>query len=221
MDDWSPPEADALPEELVGFVKPELQPCERLLWAATQQPRPTRDGRPPWTSSYYAAAFIGLSLALFFVIFGPLRQRFLMAEEAIILVGLITAIVGIIAGIIAVGCWVERWVGGWRSYLKMYALTDRRAVIWVPQSDSGAVEVHTMARGTISSVSRLEYPDGSGDVNFLAAASLSPFAKRFEGVPDVRRVEDLVRRTLIDPLVSSSVSNSPNSPIPSTLRGQP
>ena len=34
MDEWSPPEPDALPDELLHLVKPELQPGERLLWAS-------------------------------------------------------------------------------------------------------------------------------------------------------------------------------------------
>ena len=107
MDDRSPPE----PEELLQLVKPELQHGERLLWAATQQPRPIAYGRTPWTSAYFAVAFIGLSLTLFFVIFGPLRQRFLIIEGAITIVGLAAAIIGIIAGIIAIGSWIERSSG--------------------------------------------------------------------------------------------------------------
>jgi hypothetical protein len=220
MDEWSSPDVEALPEGLIEFVKPELQPGERLLWAAIQQPRPTRTGRPPWTSSYYAVVLIGLSLALFFVAFGPLRQHFLFAEGFIVLAGMVFAIVGIIAGLIAVGSWIERWAIGGRTYRKMYAVTDRRAVIWIPQSDSGAVEVHTMARGTIAMVNRLEYPDGSGDVNFLLVAGLSPSGpNRFEGVSEVRRVEDLARRTLIDMAFSSS--SQPITLISSTQKGTP
>ena len=47
MDDWSSPENWDLSEELFQFVKPELEPGERLLWAATEQARPPECGRAP------------------------------------------------------------------------------------------------------------------------------------------------------------------------------
>lgn len=47
---------------------------------------------------------------------------------------------------------------------ELYALTDRRAIIWRPPPRSGAVEVFSLPRGTLKGVPSREYPDGSGDV---------------------------------------------------------
>ncbi len=46
MDDWSPPEPDDLPEELIHLVKPELQPGERLLWASAARRDARRSQEP-------------------------------------------------------------------------------------------------------------------------------------------------------------------------------
>jgi hypothetical protein len=199
MDDWSSPGAEALSEELLGFVKPELRPGERLLWAATEQARPPDSGRPPWVVTYVAFGFVGFGLALFYAIFGPLRQRLLIGESLIIMTGLVASLVGIIAALIAGGCWLDRWVNVGGPSMKMYALTDSRALIWVPQKATGAVEVHTIARGSIKAIHRLEYPDGSGDVKFDYSMDQHRYGvSGFEGVSDVRDVEDLTRRTLIE-----------------------
>jgi hypothetical protein len=199
MDEWSSPELEALPEELIQFVKPELQPGERLLWAGTARPRPAFTGRPPWSSTFVATSFLGLSLALFFAIFGPLRRIFLFAEGFVILVGLISALIGIVAGIIAVGSWIERRASRGHHTVNTYALTERRAILWIPQTDSGAIEVHSIARGTVKAVHRLEYPDGSGDVKFDYPGEEYLGPRGLDAVADVRLVEDLARRILIGP----------------------
>jgi hypothetical protein len=194
MDEWSLPEPDALPEELAEFVKPELQPGERLLWAAVEQPRPASAIKFPLSSLLLALVSLGVSAASFTGIFGVYRQSFLSVEGLMIGVGIVAAIVGIIAGGVA----IEQLSNRGRSLKKTYALTDRRAIIWMPRKDSKAVEVFTMSRGSINAIHRLEYPDGSGDVKFRQPSEEYYYVPGFDCITNVRAVEDLVRRTLID-----------------------
>ena len=81
---------------------------------------------------------------------------------------------------------------------QVYALTDRRAVIWVP-AERSAVAVHTFQRGAIDgkALHRVQYPDGSGDVLFQGHYYAG--VAGFLGIAEVRRVEELVRRFLVDP----------------------
>jgi hypothetical protein len=150
-------------------------------------------------SVYYAIAFTGLSFGLFYAIFGPIRERLIGVEGLMIGAGIISALIGIISAIIAIGTLIERWSSGNVSRPRVYALTDLRAITWTPWPNSPAVEIRTVARGSITSLHRLEYPDGSGDVMFSAPTeSGRSGASGFERIADVRRIEDLVRRTLVD-----------------------
>jgi hypothetical protein len=110
---------------------------------------------------------------------------------------------GLISGIIAFFFVIgflhgifSRRVERWKIVGQVYALTDRRAVIWVPQAKS-AISVNTFQRGTIrgTDLRRVQYPDGSGDVSFRNY----PEPTGFLGIAEVRRVEELVRRFLVVP----------------------
>ena len=70
-------------------------------------------------------------------------------------------------------------------------------MIWVPIGRSVAMKVHTFTRGSIKGqeLHRVQYPDGSGDL-FFRNEFLQPAG--YLDVAEVRRVEDLVRRFLID-----------------------
>jgi hypothetical protein len=197
--------ADVLPEDLADLVKPELQPGERLLWAAKAMDRP-----PPGTAEphrVWIVTLVGFGIAggSFYAIFGPPRPRFVSAEGLFIGTGLIATIVGLIAGIAATYSEAEWWGLHGRFARNTYALTDRRAIIWIPLPHSKAVEVHTFPRASIKTIYRLEYPDGYGSVRFgHPTDELHEGPHGFEGVADVRLVEDLVRRTLFDPGPHSS-----------------
>jgi hypothetical protein len=199
MDNQSLPEPDTLPEELIPLVKPELQPGERLLWAARARLRPVSAVNFPITSLLTAVTTVGLCCSSFYAIFGPPRLRFLSVEGLLIGVGIVSGIVGLISGIVAFDRWMSR--SRPNDYLgNAYALTDRRAIIWIPLKGSTAVEVHTFSRGSIKAIHRLEYPDGSGNVKFdYPMEEFCSVPSGFEGVSQVRYVEDLTRRTLLGP----------------------
>ncbi len=198
MDEFSTPEA--LPEELLGLVKPELQPGERLLWAATALPRPPSVIRSPVRASIFTAISFSTSAGAFYLIFGPTRPKFLSVEGLLCGLGVIAFVSGLFSAFIVACAALDKWSPSGRLALNTYALTDRRAIIWVPQSSLNAVEVHAFARGSFKTIHRLEYPDGSGSVRFAYPTEEFPQGPTgFEGVSDVRRVEELARRTLIDP----------------------
>ena len=200
MDDRPTPEADELPL----LVKPELQPGERLLWAARAQRKLPGEAIKVIGPSIFTFTSLALCFLAFYASFGPTRPQLLSIEPVLLSIGAITMFTGLISGVLTVYCVADQWLTRGRFVAKLYALTDRRAIIWIPQKPSNAIEVHSFARGTIKDIHRLEYPDGSGSVRFgpiLDGYHNSPMG--FEGVADVRFVEDLSRRTLIDPGPSS------------------
>jgi len=198
MDDRSPSDPDDLPEELISLVKPELEPGERLLWASRAgSGSPSSLAEPSLWAWVWFLGFLTVSLGSFvgIPILASLRQE---GGEGLLLV------IGILCGVIC--CFFV--VGHLSIFLakrserrkidgQIYALTDRRAVIWLPGSKS-SVSVHTFQRGTIkgTDLHRVQYPDGSGDV-LLRNTYQQPSG--FLGIAEVRRVEELVRRFLVVP----------------------
>lgn len=206
MDESSIPEYEPMPEDLSERIKPELSPGERLLWAAWERPAGAGEAPPFLYGSIWALGFLVLSALGFAGLFGYLGRRFAPIEVLCGTVGVLAGIIGFFIPVGMLGSWVtER---GARSALKRkyYALTDRRAILWTPRAGSSAVEVRSFPRGTIAAVHRAEYPDGSGDVLFERTPTdrYQP-AVGFEGIADVRRVEDLARRVLLAPDPQSSI----------------
>ena len=101
----------------------------------------------------------------------------------------------------------------WRSVIKRrlrdanvcYAVTDRRAIVWTPEPKRNVVEIRTIPRGDIRNLVRVQAPDGSGSLSFAIGPKAStadidvewrPLG--FQHVPDVRRVEQIVRNNLMN-----------------------
>jgi hypothetical protein len=185
-----------LADDLRGRAKSELEPGERLFWAARSTTRP-RPSPQVVTALVCIAGLLATSLVCF-VVSAFSRTA---SEPAVVL----AVLCGIISLLTLVG--TTRSFMQWRNELMQaigtcYALTDRRAIIWVPQDRWGAVAVHSVRCGQVYQVHRIERPDGSGDVVF--SATLLPGHRRnplsgLFGVPEVRKVEDLTRRVLIAP----------------------
>jgi hypothetical protein len=212
MDQGSSTEPDTLaddtPEELLGLVKPELQPGERLLWASRARERPPSFIPTPIRSSAFAVLSFGTSAATAYLMFGPLRPRFERVDGLVTGIGLLAFVAGLIAAFVAFCTFLNKWWPRGLIPCTIYALTDRRAIIWVPQRGIKAVEVHTYTRGSVRSIHRLEYPDGSGSVRFdYPNEEFQRGPSGFEEIADVRRVEVLARWTLIEPDADRRASN--------------
>ena len=82
-------------------------------------------------------------------------------------------------------------IGNWRSRAKeherasraLYAITDRRAIIWSPEPKGNAVRIRTIPRGEIYNLVRLENPDGSGSVLFSSTQGRHDARNRRPVVP--------------------------------------
>lgn len=191
---------DELSDDLRARVKAELEPGERLLWSARPFVRQeglsgkfvagvliaivlSVVGGVSWSRVYWnplgevsGPLFFGCCLGLvdFFLVLGLVWNRFEKRSERA------------------------------RKANTLYALTDRRAIIWspVPSPNRGAFRVDTIPRGGFAAVHRVEFPDGSGDVVFrdrVVGADFEVFSSLgFYGIAEVRRVEEQVRRTLIE-----------------------
>ena len=188
---------DDLPDDLRARIKAELAPGERLLWAARGEPRrPKSDqGCLVIALSVLAAGVGALSLAGLFFARPPSTDNFLQN------IGIVLALMG---GFGTIGALVGQSLNRasrWKVTVGIqYALTDRRAIIWRPVAGTAGVEVHSIGPSLVNSVHRLEYADGSGDVVLgLERGTMTRPPHQIEGVRDVRRVEDLVRRTLLRP----------------------
>jgi hypothetical protein len=191
---------DELSDGLRARVKAELEPGERLLWAARPFLR-----HEPLSGGFLAGVLIaivlsvagGLSFVKFFQ--DPLQQlKGLLTLGLMLGIGDVVLILGLVSSRLHKRYERARMAG------TLYALTDRRAIIWTPESSSGAFKVVTIPRGAVSGVHRVQYPDGSGDVLFKAKGSVFQYDEEywgpsgFLGVAEVRRVEEQVRRTLVD-----------------------
>jgi hypothetical protein len=180
------PELDeGLNEELRARIKRELEPGERLLWAARSEP-PLELHLPHF---YVWSAIALMSLGLGLYLLTPPRGDFRAADGGVVTWGIFFAGVAcvIVASLLSNSIARRR---EWRRLGQVcYAITDRRAISWIPQPLSKAVRVEALGRGSCSHLVRIETPDGSGN---LELGRIS-----FDHIPEVRRVEQIVRSNLM------------------------
>ncbi len=108
------------------------------------------------------------------------------------------------------------FIGGWmltaplwmprRIRRIIYALTDRRALIWEPGWFRDRYTVRSYAREGLGRMVRVDRADGSGDLVFEeyytrstdsdGTSSTTRHQRGFMGIDGVREVEELVRLTL-------------------------
>jgi hypothetical protein len=196
------------PEEIEGElsdairsrVKSELHPGERLLWASGSLPLMASPGVRTIITSLLALVLFTYAMAsLSLLVQNPLGQI-----GPFITFGVISGIVCLCLVLGSFASWHQRRTDRARAAETFYDVTDRRAILWKPSYKKGAVEIHTIPRGKLVNVHRIEYADGHGDVIFSyqrvgndEVGGWRPIG--FEGVAEVRRVEELVRRILLDP----------------------
>ena len=195
---WSDlgPTSEDLPDDLRARIKTELVPGERLLWAAKGEPTRQPDGPGPLIGGAVAAIFLTFGFVNLGVGFNIPARPGGQADVPTV-AGTVLAIIGSLFALGTVIGWSSRRSERKKVARTLYVLTDQRAIFWKPVTGTAAVEVHTIARGTVKKIHRLELPDGSGDVIFAADGEKSWDPPRLEGVREVRRVEDLIRRNLL------------------------
>lgn len=203
MDEPFLPESESMPEEILVLVKPELRPGERLLWAGRGRPR-GRGAAPnanPLIAPLFAVGLCFLGGVLFAAHLGAFGKIFKdRGDEGLALMfGLLASGLGLVVGIGSAGGWWLRRSSRARPRESLYALTDRRAITWQPEGRSDAIAVRSYTRGKFKDVHRVEYPDGTGDVICNTPGDDYWATCRFEGVADVRRVEEIARHLFIGP----------------------
>jgi hypothetical protein len=185
---------DALPEEWLARIKPELAPGERLIWAGQARPGKGLSGR--YVAMLWASGFGAIALFSFAGLFGALGPVLARADVLLAFLGVVSSVIAflIVVGLIAQA--LGSAAGHPMMAANLYALTDSRAIIWSPSGRG--VTVSSVRRGRVKSVHRVEYADGSGSV-FFNTPITNPYGvpSGFMEVHDARRVEALVRLHLI------------------------
>jgi hypothetical protein len=212
MDDWFAHASDELDPGLDSIVKPEIEPGERLLWAARGRNVGSR-GRPP-----VAGISVTLAAATIFglILVGLRSEQFHSIEGLLDIIAVLSALIAVIAFFITLSGWLSALFERRRVIKTTYALTDRRVVFWTPRDLSGGILVQSFQRGNVIYVQRVEYPDGSGDVELVTRHRhgwVSPPILR--GIEQARQVEMLIR----DVLVVDDSAQSPSDHEPPAVRG--
>jgi hypothetical protein len=185
--------------DLRAHIKGELDPGERLLWAARAIPIPNPPG-----CAYYGWGAIALALtAVAGGLFVRGWHRRWFDDGSPTMGGLICfGIACFIMALIVFNLFNHRDQER-RKAKFLYAITDRRAIIWTPEPKKKGVRLRTLVRGQIANLERVQRPDGSGDLYFTGRSHAAPVeefgwtAFAFTNVHEVRRVEQIVRNNLI------------------------
>jgi hypothetical protein len=186
-----------IPDDLLARVKPELRPGERLVWAG----RPVRVPPISRSSLAWATGCLGISYSLaafFLALFFGVATAWIEPLEVFKVLGTIcTAVAGFATIVCAVGG-INDLDERRRVAREVYALTDLRALIWIPGETRNAVQFFSHDRGHFDRLHREERPDSSGTLTFSSSRNrFNPGPKQFREVADVKRVEALARRFVI------------------------
>jgi len=186
---------EGLADELRFRFKGELEPGERLLWAARSDPP-----FEPVTAGYYVCAAISLvCLAVGVAIAVPRGNRH-FNDGSEVTGALVFLGIGCLFLIGLIAAWNSRRTERRRYRDTCYAITDRRAIVWSPEPKGAAIRVQTISRGQVRNLVRIERPDGSGSLELYAERDNVDFEWHpfgFKHIPEVRRVEQIIRNNLI------------------------
>ncbi len=199
-----PDREDDLPEELAGRLAAELGPGERVAWSGRSHLRVRRFEH----KLFLGLGLIGLGIVIFCQItfgndFGGVAVAMLFGVVICWSAGLIVTLSGL------GGIFVARR-NARHNRQSLYAITDRRAIVWRPAPFTDGVEVRSYSIGQIVSTSRIDHLDGTGDIRFHLADGHEPgvmvpdafsgpvlIGGGFFGICDPRRVEEILRKTLV------------------------
>jgi hypothetical protein len=186
---------DGLTDDVRAPFKGELEPGERLLWAARSDP-PVE----PVPAGFYVCIAIALvCLAVGVSLVAPRGNRHVVNDGSMT-GGLVFLGIGCLFVIGLIATWHNRWSERRRLSKVRYAITDRRAIVWAPERRGDAIRVHTVPRGQVTNLVRIERPDGSWSLEFSGERDNIDFEWHpfgFKHIPEVRRVEHIIRNNLI------------------------
>lgn len=93
-----------------------------------------------------------------------------------------------------------RWLARRRRLARtFYAITDQRAIIGRLGGSGGRLWLFSIPAELIDGTTRYELADGSGDVYFDGLDAIADEPVGFVEIRSVRRVDELLRKTLVDP----------------------
>ncbi len=183
---------------LRSAVQSEVRDGERLVWASQAVPRYFTG--PAIGSVLFAIPWTGFAIFWTAMAFAGTRQA--TGDDAISigfryffpLWGVPFILIGL--GMFSAPFWMAR-----RLRRTVYAITDRRAIVFAPGS-FGSLKVQSFTADALASMERVERPDGSGDLIFeqytqRRGSSTHTVRHGFISVPRVRDVEDVLRKTLV------------------------
>ena len=193
---------NGLPPALAVRVESELSKDERLVWVG--QPRPDLYARASGCLVVVGVFFTGFASLWLLITFG---SGFLLVGAGggmgfagipfflFGMFGLLFLAIGV--GLLTAPIWTRKL-----AKKAVYALTDRRAITWEP-SLFGQRTVRSYNRAGLGRITRQENADGSGSLIFLEyttsdSEGTTTHQRGFMYIDDVRVVEDLLRRTLLE-----------------------
>lgn len=191
-------------ESHLARIKAELELGERLLWASRPYPKMETPRFGLYLAPTVAVIFLAAACLAFANAWGYLGRP--ATDGSSFLGGCLFSTFGCLIGwFVVAGLWFQR-----NERIRMddtlFAVTDRRALVWSPVGRSGSFHVLSVVLGRLTGVSRLEHPDGTGDLLFGSENGYCDFGEdcvrrpiSFQHVPNVRQVERIVRQNLLNP----------------------
>lgn len=192
------PRTPTLPPDAQRRLTAELQPGERLVWA--DAPRPRYFTAPALVAFLFAIPWTGF--AVFWVVMAGGMAWFSGGDDRtpapfkiFPLFGLPFILIGI--GLLSSPIWMRR-----KLLRTVYAVTDRRAIVFEGSALTSAVTVRSFLPERLTSMARTERADGSGDLVFeqfrqRVGSGSTTVTRGFQSVGQVREVEALIVETLL------------------------
>ena len=185
--------AGDLTDEQRGAIEDDLAPGEQILWAERAGPPPMPMVAP--FPAFFAAFLCGTSGFALMVLFGIYGLRAMGTAETLFYLGLSPAVLGCVVVLGFLGRWVDYLQERRRLSRTFYVLTDRRAIIGEDLVEEGEIQLLDREGGTFDDTLCIEHQDATGDVFFVRGGTVD--GPGLVSIARARRVEELVRRTLI------------------------